>query len=304
MHGMLKPERLRPGARVALIAPAGPVTEERISTALARCEALGLVSVPGASVRERHRFLAGTDELRLADLTHAMQDPDIDAIWALRGGYGTMRLLHALDPAPLVARPKAYIGFSDNTALHLAFTRAHLVSFHGPHAGGDFPPLAEECFRRVLFHATPPGELPVDASDPPVTLVPGTARGPLAGGNLSLLASACGTTCGLDAHGAILFLEEVGEPAYRVDRALTQLRLSGCLDGVQGLVLGRFTEAPEDGDAEVMDVLEEFAHELGVPAIAGAPIGHVPDNWTLPIGVAAELRADDGRLSITEAAVR
>lgn len=300
---MQKPPRLRAGARVALIAPAGPVSDEKIDAALARCEAFGLLPVPGESVRERTGYLAGSDTLRLADLARAIDDPAIDAIWALRGGYGTMRLLRDLELHGLTGRPRAYIGFSDNTALHLALTRAGLVSFHGPHAGGEFPAMTDACFRRVLFDATPPGELPAPLSGTPAAIVPGTARGRLAGGNLSLLAAACGTACALRTEGAILFLEDIGEPAYRVDRALTQLRLAGCLDGVAGLVIGRFTEVPDDGDLEVAGVLREFAVALGVPAISGAPIGHVAENWTIPVGCMAELRADAGALSVTEAAV-
>jgi muramoyltetrapeptide carboxypeptidase len=299
----LRPPRLRPGARVALIAPAGPVSEAKVTTALMRCAALGLEPVLGAGARDRAGYLAGPDDVRARDLNHAIADPGIDAIWALRGGYGTMRLLPALDLAPLRARPKAFIGFSDNTALHHAFARAGLVSFHGPHAASPFPAFTAACFQRVLFQAEPAGVLPIAIEDdPPCTLAGGVGEGILGGGNLSLLASLCGTEISFDARGRIVVLEDVGEPLYRVDRALTQLLLAGALDGAAGLTFGRFTESPSS-EGRLEDVLGGLAHTLGVPAVHGFPVGHVDHNWCLPFGVRARLDADRGVLEIVEPAV-
>jgi muramoyltetrapeptide carboxypeptidase len=301
----LKPPRLRAGARVALVSPAGPVTEARVAAALEASATLQLEPVLGRSARERHGYLAGADEARANDLNVAISDPSIDAIWALRGGYGTMRFLRRLELAPLRERPKAFIGFSDNTALHNAFARAGLVSFHGPHAGGPFPALAETCFRRVLFDATPAGTLPLPSDEPaPCTLRGGTAEGELAGGNLSLLAALCGTSITMNARGRIVVLEEVGEATYRMDRSLTQLMLAGALDGAVGLALGRFTERPEAvHDLRLEDVLGEIGEQLGVPTVMGFPVGHVDANWCLPFGVRARLDADQGELAVLEAAV-
>jgi muramoyltetrapeptide carboxypeptidase len=301
----VRPPRLREGARVALVSPAGPITEPTVETALARCAALGFVPVLGDSARARHGYLAGTDVARGRDLARALADPAIDAVWALRGGYGTMRLVRELDLSPLRARPKAFIGFSDNTALHLAFARAGLVSFHGPHAGGPFPPFTERCFRSVLFEAAPAGELPLPESEErPRTLVPGVVEAELAGGNLSLLAALCGTSIGLEARDRILVLEEVGEATYRMDRALMQLLLSGALEGVAGLALGRFTELPEsEHDRALEEVLGEVALRLGVPTVLGFPIGHIDANWCLPLGVRARLDAEACTLTVLDAAV-
>src|SRR5690606_18192421 len=186
-----RPPRLRPGARVALIAPAGPVDDERIERAITNCERLGLEPVLAAAARERADYLAGSDALRARDLRDALTDPAIDAVWAIRGGYGTMRTLAELRQLP--QHPvKPYIGFSDNTAVHLALLRSGVVSFHGPHAGGEFPEFTEAAMRRVLFDAAT-GPLPMDDVEEPVTIRGGSAEGQLIGGNLSLVSSLVGT---------------------------------------------------------------------------------------------------------------
>lgn len=287
------------------MAPAGPVSETRIRTAERRARALGLHPVLGAAARRRSGYLAGDDEARAADLQEALDDESVAAVWALRGGYGVLRLLPLLDFDRLRRRPKAFIGFSDNTALHLALSRAGLVSFHAPHAGfGRFPPTAADTFRRVLMGTEAAGRLrPSESDPPPCTLVPGEAEGRLAGGNLSLLAAACGTPWALAAEGRIVIIEDVDEALYRVDRMLVQLRLSGALRGAAALAFGRFTrlrgEAP---DRSLACVLRECAEQLGVPAVYELSFGHVADNWTLPLGVQARLHAD-GSLEILEAAV-
>ena len=300
----LRPRALRPGARVALVAPAGPVAPERVEASLARCRRLGLEPVlfPGAA--GRHRFLAGPDDARLADLQAAFDDPSIDAIWALRGGYGTVRLLAKLDLGRQRKAPIPYIGFSDNTTIHARHVALGVVSFHGPHPGGDFPAETEASFGRALFRAEPAGRLDVRPVDPqPRALVGGIAEGPLVGGNLSLLASLCGSADALDARDRILFLEDVGEPAYRVDRMLHQLERAGVTQGVRGLAFGRFSEPPDDELHPVADALLEFAERLGVPAACDLPFGHVEHNCTLPLGVRARLDADAATLDVLEPAV-
>lgn len=298
---LLRPPRLRDGARVALVAPAGPIGAERIDIALDRCHRFGLEPVLGAAARGRHAdYLAGTDEQRLQDLQHGLTAPDVDAVWALRGGYGTMRLLHRLDLSGVRAGPRAFIGFSDNTAIHLALQARGVVSFHAPHAGGDATELAERCLRAVLRNPAPAGVLEIPPARPPVKLAGGIAEGPLVGGNLAILAALSGTAAALDAHGAVLFVEDVGEAAYRLDRAWTQLLLAGALDGVAGIAFGRFTEC---GNGETLELLRRLAEPLGVPILADLPIGHEPDNWTLPLGVRARLDADAGTLELLEPAV-
>lgn len=290
---------------MALVAPAGPLSPERIDASLQRCRSLGLEPVLYPAAAQQHRYLAGTDPERLADLQAAFNDDANDAVWALRGGYGSMRILSRLDLRRQQRQPCVFIGFSDNTALHAAHAALGVVSFHGPHPGGDFPPETELAFRRVLFSAAPAGELPLRAEDPPPrTLRPGSVEAPLIGGNLALLAALCGTSTAIAARGCILFLEDVGEPAYRVDRMLTQLREAGVVEGVLGLAAGRFSGTETEEALGTDDVLLEFAESLGVPAVLDLPIGHVEHNWTVPIGTNALLDADAATLYLTEAAVR
>jgi muramoyltetrapeptide carboxypeptidase len=301
----LRPPRLLAGSRVALVSPAGPVAEEAVEAALARCAQFGLEAVLSANARARHGYLAGPDALRLGDLQHAIDDASIDAVWALRGGYGTTRLLADVRTDCLRTKPRAFIGFSDNTALHARLAHAGLVTFHGPHPGAACPDFTTACFRRVLFDGRAAGELPwPETDDAPTTMVPGVATGRLAGGNLTVLASLCGTPWGVSFRDRILVLEDVGEATYRLDRAWTQLRLSGCLDGVRGVVLGRFTNRPErPGERPFADVLTELVAPLGVPVLMDAPVGHVDQQWTLPFGVAARLDAGARTLEILEPAV-
>ena len=298
-----KPRGLRPGSRVALVAPAGPVSPERIEASVARCGALGLEPVVFPSAAARYRFLAGTDAERLGDLQSAFDDLSIDAVWALRGGYGTVRILDRLDLERQREEPIPFIGFSDNTTIHVRHARLGVVSFHGPHPGGDFPKETEASFRRTLFSDEPAGTLRKLEADPdPRSLVGGRVEAPIVGGNLALLASLCGTDWAASARDRILLLEDIGEPAYRVDRMLVQLERSGVLEGIEGLACGRFTAAADDVHP-IADVLADFAQRLGVPAVVDLPFGHVEHNSTLPIGVRAELDADAATLTIVESAV-
>ncbi len=283
-----------------------------IERAVERCHALGFDPVPGRSIRARAGYLAGTDRERAADLADAIAG-DAAAIWAIRGGYGTLRTLRHLDLAPLRRRPRAFIGFSDNTAVHLALLKMGLTSFHGPHAGyRHFPDATAAAFRAVLGQPEPAGMLPtVEGRDGgPVPLVGGVAEGPLVGGNLALLAATCGTPYQADTRGAIVFIEEVGEHLYRVDRMIMQLRLSGLLDDAAAIVFGEFVDMADPvyrGEAEGNGCLQEVLHELvaplGIPAALGLPFGHGRENWTLPLGVRARFDADAATLELLEPAV-
>jgi len=306
LRGVILPPMLKPGDRVALIAPAGPVTEATIETAIRRCHDFGFEPVPGAAIHARARYLAGRDEDRAADLAAAM-DGDAAAIWALRGGYGTMRALEHVRLEGLLDRPRAFIGFSDNTVIHLELLRLGIVSFHGPHSGyHTFTPTTDRVFRSILMEAGPAGVLPLPDDCHPVALGPGVAEGPLVGGNLALMAAVCGTRYQPDTRGALLFLEDVGEPAYRVDRMLMQLRLAGLLDHIAGIALGDFSppDPLPDDEPPVLDVMAELLEPLGVPIVAGLPFGHERENWTLPMGVTARLDASAASLEILEPATR
>lgn len=300
----LRPRALRPGARVALVAPAGPLGPGVLDKAIDRCRTLGLEPVVYPAATRRTGYLAGSDEERLADLQAAFDDQATDGVWALRGGYGTLRILDGLDLARQRRDPIPFIGFSDNTNVHALHGQAGVVSFHGPHPGADFPPETEASFRAALFSGEAPGPLTSRPGDhAPHVLSEGRAEGRLIGGNLAILASLCGSRDSISARGRILFLEDVGEPAYRVDRMLHQLLRAGVLDGVAGLAFGRFTGVSE-GLSDILAVLSEFADRLGVPAVADLPFGHVEHNCTVPVLASARLDADAVTLTVTEPATR
>ena len=300
----LRPRALRPGARVALVAPAGPLQPGVLDKAIGRCRKLELDPVVYPAATRRRGYLAGTDEERLADLQAAFDDPATDAVWALRGGYGTLRIVDGLNLARQRRDAIPFIGFSDNTNIHALHARAGVASFHGPHPGADFPPETEASVRAALFSGTAPGPLPSRPGDPaPQTLLGGSAEGRLIGGNLAILASLCGSRDSISARGRILFLEDVGEPAYRVDRMLHQLLRAGVLDGVAGLAFGRFTGVRE-GRSDIAAVLAEFAERLGVPTVSDLPFGHTEHNCTIPVLARARLDADAATLTVTEPATR
>lgn len=305
---MIRPPALAPGARIALVAPAGPLSAGAVERAEARVRGWGFEPVTGAYARGRHGFLSAPDAERAADLNAALRDGSVDAIWCLRGGYGVMRILDAIDWAALAERPRPVIGFSDITALHLGVQRLGIVSLHAPHpATVEMTAFSADGVLRALTSAEPAGILPFPGGGGRARAITGgVAEGRLVGGNLSLVAATMGTEYAIDAAGAILFLEEVGEPAYRLDRMLTQLRLAGVLDAVAGVALGDFTESRDDGAEQLpspAEVLRDRLGDLGVPVAYGFPFGHVDDNWTLPVGARARLNADEGTFALLEPAV-
>jgi len=291
------------GARVALVAPSGPLRGEAdLQRAQENARACGWVPVVGAHVLERDGYLAGVDGHRLADLNAALTDDAIDAVWCARGGYGAMRILEHVDYAALRRRPKPIIGYSDVTALHAAVgTRCEVVTFHGPTARASLTAFS----RTSLEGALSSGDSCGTAANAD-TLRSGRARGRLVGGNLAILCALAGTPYAPDYGDAILVVEDVNEAVYRIDRMLTQLRLAGSLSTCRGIVFGQFTDIPTDAPEESLGaralegVLAEVAAALDVPCIAGAPIGHVADQWTIPLGADAELDADERALRILE----
>ena len=303
-----------------MVAPsAAPNEPERIRFAIDTVESLGFKVKPGAHLYDRDGYLAGSDAARAADLNAMFADDGVDAIWCVRGGYGASRILPALDYALMQRKPKALIGYSDITALHVAIHRhAGLVTFHGPVAFRAFTPYSLGELKRVLWT----GETPVRLGGPPpferaegrvdwenrvATLVPGRARGRLLGGNLCLMSHLCGTPYFPDLRGAILFLEDVEEAYYRIDRMLTQLWLSGALAGVAGVAFGKFTNCNSSPfflqNRPLDDILAERCRALGVPAVSGIMVGHIEDQTTLPVGCLAELDADAGTLTLLEPGV-
>ncbi|WP_212915040.1 LD-carboxypeptidase [Streptomyces sp. TS71-3] len=295
MRPLTRPARLRPGSRVAVVAPSGPVPADRLEAGLDILRGWHLDPVVGSHVLDRHPdfgYLAGTDADRAADLQRAWCDPAVEAVLCARGGYGVQRMVDLLDwDALRAAGPKVFLGFSDITALHEAFAaRMGLATVHGPMVGGvDFvkSTRAQDHLRATLF--APESTAVIRGGR---VLVPGRAEGVTFGGCLSLLAAGAGTPdTRPSARGGVLLLEDVGEEAYRLDRYLTQLARAGWFDGVSGVVLGSWEQCGPPG--ELAALFADRLGGLGVPVVADAGFGHCTDALTMPLGARAELVADD-----------
>ena len=311
-----KPARLRPGATVGLIAPGSPIADEKYAKTLASVAALGFRIKEGQYTRATRGYLAGTDEQRLSDLHAAFTDPEVEAVWCIRGGYGGTRLLPRLDYDLIRRHPKPFIGYSDITALHLAiYERTGLVCFHGPVAASDFPDDTLQYFRDVVvepvaghFIALPAVDelLPAGEEFRPFVITAGRAEGLLTGGNLSLLAAMAGTPYQPSFKGKIVFIEDIGEQPYRIDRMLYQLAQATDLSEAAGVVMGVFTDCKPKGSAPsltLVETLTDFFAQWKMPAAYGFPFGHVLHQATLPYGIMAELDTEKGRLTLLETAV-
>lgn len=299
---MRQPAALRPGDRVGIVSPAGPVDRERLQAGISMIAARGYEVVVGEHVYRRDGLFAGTDQDRLSDLIRLLNDSSVKAVFCARGGYGSQRLLPELGRIVPGLRPKLFVGYSDITALHALFQRAGWVTWHGPMPGDwarlpDGGESVEALFSLLTGRVNE--QLPLPRYARPETLVPGVARGRLVGGNLSLVAALLGTQYDVDTDGAVLFLEDVSEAPYRIDRMLSSLRLAGKLRAVAGVVLGQFTDcAPPPGGPAVTvdDVLRSHFANLGVPVLWRYPAGHGPVNMPLPLGLPVELDATRGAI--------
>jgi len=315
---IVRPMALRRGDTISVIAPAGPVMRERIEKAFAYLQSLGYRIKTHGDVFRKSGYLAGDDSTRAGELLAAFSDPESTAVWCARGGYGVARMLSRLDFDLVARHPKVFVGFSDITGLHLAFqNRTGLVTFHGPNLQDGFgaaepmsatteaalwraiAPEREHSMGMQLYTYAESGASGVALR----TMVPGVANGRLTGGNLSVLAGLLGSQYEVDTEGRILFLEDVNEPVYRVDRYLAQLSLAGKLQSAAGILLGGFTfdEAAESGaQAAMTALLDEYFGSLEIPVLAGLPAGHQRENWTLPIGGLVEVNADAQRVNVVE----
>lgn len=313
---VVKPPRLRLGDTVGLIAPANATfLQVELDVARETLEALGLRMKAGTHLLDRYGYLAGRDADRAADVNVLFGDPDVRAVLALRGGWGSARLLPHLDYAAIRRHPKILMGYSDVTALlNAVHARTGLVTFHGPVGISTWTPFSIEHMAAVLFEADAPTlanpvelrEGLVQVEDRIQTVTPGRARGKLLGGNLTVLSAIVGTPYVPDMDGAILFLEDTGEAVYRMDRMLTHLKLAGLLGRIKGLVFGRCTDCkPGEGYGALTldEVLADHVKPLGVPAFRGAMIGHIDRQFTVPVGLEAEIDADAGTIRLLEPAV-
>jgi muramoyltetrapeptide carboxypeptidase len=316
---LLRPKALRAGDTVGLITPSSYVSDpDRLALAERTARYFDLVPKFGKNVRKREGYLGGTVEDRLEDLHAMFRDPEVKAVFAIRGGYGASQLLDRIDYDLIRANPKIFLGYSDITALHLAIQkRAGMVTFHGPIVLSRFTPFTQTYFRKALFETDPIGRVTNPPDSDPLrpthmlrTVRPGTARGPLFGGNLTLIATTMGTPYEIETAGRILFLEDVDEEPYSIDRMLTQLRLAGKLDSAAGLIFGechdcqpREFKPSYESTLSVGEVVDDILGRLRIPVLSGLTIGHTDDQLTLPLGVMSQLDADKGELTIEEPGV-
>lgn len=317
----IKPAPLEPGDTIMFIAPAGELNKERMTLAKQRLEELGFVIKQRDDLFRQYGYLGGTDEQRAAELMEAFKDPEVDAIFPGTGGYGTTRMLGLLDYRVIRNNPKVFIGFSDITGLHLAINRkAGLVTFHSPNpmyglgSEGGLSDFSAKYFWRALLKSSyydengkrlRPGwtyEVPEDVPQP-VVISQGKARGRLVGGNFSLVAATMGTPYEVQTKGNILFVEDVREAPYRVDRFLSTLKLAGKLDELNGVILCKFTRTDKDGEHpsefSMQEVFEQYFADAEYPVIYDFPVGHFAQNATLPFGALCELEAGEDGCKVT-----
>ena len=314
---LIKPKRLEKGMTVGLIAPAGASNNrQQVLHAIDVLKSLGYRVKEGNNLYRRTQYLAGTDLERAEDINWAFSDPEVDAVFTLHGGYGTMRTLPYLDYETIRKNPKIVIGYSDITGLLLGIhAKTGLATFHGPCGVSTFSEYTLDEYKKVVVNpsktavigAPPVKEYPegqAERANRIMSFHGGKGRGRLIGGNLSLVSPLVGTPYLPDMDGAILFLEDVNEAFYRLDRMLTHLLLAGVLEQLSGIVMGKFTKIPDDGYTFYLEeIIEQLLVPLGIPVVRGLMIGHVADKTTVPLGVMAELDGDTGTLTLLEPAV-
>lgn len=315
---LLLPEHLTEGDTIGIISPSSTIFDsESYEIAVENFEAMGLKVKLGKYVKSRYGHLAGTDEERASELNTMFADSEIKAIVALRGGSGAARILTQIDYDIIAKNPKIFIGYSDITALHLAiYTKTGLVTFHGPLAVSTWNNFSYSIFKNILFkgeavtYENPKeiGDNLTQIKNRTRTIVSGTAEGILVGGNLSVLTGIMGSPYfPKDWNGKILYLEDVGEKIYAIDRMMSQLQLGGVLDQISGFVFGKCTNCDAGGSGygslTFDEVIDHYIKPLDIPAYSGAMFGHIDDNSTLPNGLKVLLNADSGTIKMLSPAV-
>lgn len=313
---LIKPGRLRKGDTIGLITPGSYLSDEELEKSVKNLEDMGFQVKFGKHIRAERGFTAGTDAQRLGDLHAMFGDPQVAGIWCARGGYGCSRLLPYIDFKMIRRNPKVIIGYSDITALLMSIHReTGLVCFHGPNGGSEFTDYTREQAVGLLMEAWGPHDISLaeanlenkDTVFEPTVITAGTAAGPLEGGNLSLLAALAGTEHGLNAAGKLVFIEDIGEKPYRIDRMLTQLRQANGLADAAGIALGVFVDCqpdPEDRSLSLLDTLRDRLGDLGIPIVYGLSFGHIEHQCTLPLGIGAELDTKSLSIRLLEAGVK
>ncbi len=313
---LIKPVRLRRGDTVGFITPGSFAPDDAVQKAYQNMESMGLRVKPAKNLRAQRGFNAGTDAQRLEDLHDMFADPEVKAVWCVRGGYGCTRLLPLIDFDLIRRNPKILIGYSDVTALLQAIhLQTGLVCFHGPVASATFTDYAKTQLQAVLMQPTDGHVIRLaegqktkkEVEYQPLVIRSGTAEGTLAGGNLSLMAAMAGTPHAFDLRNKLVFVEEVEERPYRVDRMFTTLLQAANLQQAAGVALGVFNAChpkKDEPSLTLLETLQDRLGALGIPVVYGLSFGHVSDNCTLPVGIAAKLNADAFEIILSQAAVQ
>ncbi|MFD2368997.1 LD-carboxypeptidase [Brevibacillus sp. GCM10020057] len=305
---MNKGKALRAGDTIGLVATSSPATEEQLVKSIAELESFGFKVKVSGTCRERYGgYLAGTPQQRAFELNAMFADDEVDGIMCMRGGYGAPQILHLLDYDCIAQNPKLFVGYSDITALHTAFgQQASLATLHGPMATSDIAQgmndWTAQYLLRALTRPEPLGAIINPPDEEIVCLVEGQAAGPVVGGNLALIAALMGTPYQLDTRGKLLFLEDIAEEPYRIDRMLTQLALGGLFDDCAGIIIGTWTDCePKKREGfTVWDVFQNIVVPYQKPTVWNVQIGHGATNMALPLGVQASLDATSCQLIIEE----
>ncbi|UBZ07526.1 LD-carboxypeptidase [Salegentibacter mishustinae] len=318
-NSVIIPEGLKEGDTVGVVSPSSAIFEtEPYEIAKENLEAMGLKVKFGKFVKSRYGHLAGTDEERAGELNEMFGDENIQAVMALRGGSGAARILDKLDYETIKNNPKIFIGYSDITALHLAiYEKTGLVTFHGPLAVSTWNAFSFDYFKRLLFekekitftNPTDKGDNLVQIENRIRTIREGEANGRLIGGNLSVLTGIMGSEYfPSNWEGNILYLEDIGEQIYAVDRMMSQLQLGGVLNKISGFVFGKCTSCNPGGSGygslTMEEVIDHYIKPLNIPAFSGAMIGHIDDNVTIPNGLKAKINATKGSIELLENPVK
>lgn len=305
-HPIIKPAKLKKGDTLGLISPASSLSsEDRYAEVAETIRTLGFDVKIGVHAKNHYGYLAGTDETRAADLNAMFLDPDIDAILPFRGGWGAGRILEYVDYEAIRNNPKPLIGFSDITSLLLAiYAKTGLITYHGPVGKSTWTPFTQSYFQKALMQAKPFALHNKEESH--ITVIrEGAAVGTLLGGNLTVLTSILGSEYEPNWEQSILFLEDVGEDIYRIDRMLTQLRLNGIFDSINGLIFGKCSNCSvRDGDHFTLEqILRQHVQDYDFPVFSGAEIGHVEDMFTLPVGLPVRMNTGNAAVYLLEAPV-
>ena len=305
----MKGRRLEKGATIGIVAPASCSSKEKVLEAKKNIEEMGFNVVLGESTLKKWHSFSDTDENRAKDINEFFKNPSIDAIMCMRGGYGSNRLVEYLDLEAIRSNPKIFIGYSDITTLHLIFNeKLDLITFHGPMAVSNFlDGYSEKTYESFIKSVTSTSNYEINNFDKRVEIInSGRAKGKLVGGNLTTLVSTLGTKYDIDYNGKILFLEDIGEKTYRIDRLLNHLKKYGVFSKIKGLILGDFKNcdksSPEDMSLE--EVFEDYFKKLTIPVIKNIQSGHCDSMVTLPLGAMCEIDSETLKIKILEGVVK